>query len=249
MTLEKSENNKPIIYIDREIYNKIKYICDNVEIEVSGFGILESKNPLKITDFVIIKQESTIGTTDMDDDAIADFVEDWTEVGWQPWQLQRAWIHTHPSGVTNPSSVDMDTFKRCLGTGDFGIMIIFVKSGEIICNIHINSPIEVIIPAKLEVREKAYQSWIDEVNTKVSKKKSPVISYFPTVHGHTGYGQNFFNQKKCKTKKITGKDISTKGIEALEDMIQKRKIKELEQKRIRDMTDEEWEQYDASQAK
>ena len=230
-----SYSNKPIVYISRDAYDKIKFYCNNATVEISGFGILDNSDEsgkLKIIDFVTVKQESSSATTEMDDTAVADHLEDWVEAGFEPWQVMRAWVHTHPSGVTSPSSQDMETFEKCLGNGDFGIMIIFVKSGEIICNIHINHPVKVIAPAQLVIEPDPVQieEWIKEAEQNV-KQKSYIVTY------------NSYNSCYSRYNNSNGYEGIQSNRYNIQEDDNEIRLNELNKKSLADMTDEEATEY------
>lgn len=218
-------NKKPKIYIDQEVYNKIQDALSTIKTEFSAFGIIESMDPIKIVDLYIPKQECSMASTDMDDDDVANFIEDWTDEGWQPWQLQRVWIHTHPSGVANPSSTDYDTFERCFGSGDWGVMMIFAKSGEIVCDVHINEPLNMTIKAELVILHDKDHEFIDELKSKITEQRIILPhhgKYLPP------YGFGHYSSKYNKNTYI-GKE--TKDAD------------ELLKKKIQDMTDAEYQRY------
>lgn len=169
------QDNLPVIYISQYAYDKIIYALKNIKTEVSGFGILSQKDPLIVDDFYVPKQENTSYHTEMDDNSVADFVDDYIDKGYEPWQLQRIWIHTHPAGIASPSAEDENTFKRCFGRADFAVMLIFAKSGEISCTIHINSPIRMTIPAKIAIDNYEVNSDFKEMLKKNVKTKKVII--------------------------------------------------------------------------
>lgn len=168
-------NDEPIVFITKKAYEKAMFLRDNYDNEISAFGILQCSDPIIIEDIAIVKQECDQYSTDIDDEALADYFEDYIDKEYEPWQIMRTWIHTHPRGITSPSFVDNDTFARCFNQGDWGIMIIFVKSGEIICDIHINKPFKMKVPAEMMIIEEDHPELAAEVNDKVTIKKPITI--------------------------------------------------------------------------
>jgi len=92
--------------------------------EVSGFAITDPDNPQRITDFALVKQTVSAAYTEMDDEGIADYVQEQITQGREIKDFFRIWIHTHPSGVTSPSTTDEETFRRVFGDCPWSVMVI-----------------------------------------------------------------------------------------------------------------------------
>lgn len=85
---------------------KLLFFRDKGETEISGFGITEPDDLLCVTDFVTIKQDATVASISLDDEAVADFFESQVDAGRKPEQFFRIWLHTHPGDSPSPSSID-----------------------------------------------------------------------------------------------------------------------------------------------
>lgn len=112
------------LYISPYVWAKILYFHKISDVEVGGFGISFHDNPLSLNNFCLVKQKSSIVSTDLDDDAIADFYDDCVDEGLEPVEFGRIWIHTHPQGLATPSTTDEKTFSKCFGKCDWAIMMI-----------------------------------------------------------------------------------------------------------------------------
>jgi len=55
---------------------KLRYMCTQSDTEIGGFGVSSSDDPLLVTEFHLIKQECTAATVELDDEALANYVED-----------------------------------------------------------------------------------------------------------------------------------------------------------------------------
>jgi hypothetical protein len=64
-------------------------------------------------------------------DAIADFFDQQVDLGRQPSQFSRVWIHTHPGPCPLPSAVDEATFARVFTRCDTALMVILSQTGAI----------------------------------------------------------------------------------------------------------------------
>ena len=92
-------------------------------------GIL-SEDSLTISDLVLVKQEVSSMHVDLDMEWWADKQADlYSEQGVEPWRAS-VWIHTHPSGMAEPSATDEQTMRESFGAWDFAVMLILTKDGK-----------------------------------------------------------------------------------------------------------------------
>ncbi|MBS1983331.1 MAG: hypothetical protein JST16_04090 [Bdellovibrionales bacterium] len=106
------------------------FLRDIGETEVGGFGISAANDLLSIQDFVLIPQVCSAVTVSFDDDAVAEFFDQQIDLGRQPQEFARIWIHTHPGNCARPSAVDEETFIRVFGRSDWAVMAIVACGGE-----------------------------------------------------------------------------------------------------------------------
>ena len=112
---------------------------DMTDNEVGGFGITKADDLLFVTDFVLVKQKVTPVSVSFDDEGVADHFEDQVEVGRQPEQFARLWLHTHPGSSPEPSMTDEQTFTRVFGTCDWSIMCIVAQDGSTFTRLRFNA--------------------------------------------------------------------------------------------------------------
>ena len=82
---------------------------------MGGFGITPLDDLLNIQDVVLVQQDCTETFVAFDDDAVARFFDDQVDLGRQPAQFGRIWIHTHPGSSAEPSHADLETFQGFTG--------------------------------------------------------------------------------------------------------------------------------------
>jgi len=111
-------------------------ITDN---EVGGFGITQADDLLFVTDFVLVKQKVTAVSVSFEDESVADFFEDQVEVGRQPEQFARIWLHTHPGDSPEPSMTDEQTFARVFGSCDWSVMCVVAQDGGTYARLRFNA--------------------------------------------------------------------------------------------------------------
>lgn len=101
-------------------------------LEVSLMGQSENEENLNvIVDMHCVKQEVSSGSTDMDDDGLADYVDRMSEehnVG--PLLTNRVWFHTHPGNCPKPSPTDEETFKKYWDNLNFAVMFILARDNS-----------------------------------------------------------------------------------------------------------------------
>ena len=111
-------------------WSKLLFLRDLGETEVGGFGISTPEDLFLIEDFRLVKQDCTWASVKFEDEAVADFFEDQVELGRQPEQFARCWIHTHPGDSADPSGTDEETFGRVFGNSSWAVMFILARGGE-----------------------------------------------------------------------------------------------------------------------
>ena len=177
---------------------------DMTDNEVGGFGVTEAEDLLFVTDFVLVKQKVSPISVSFDDEAVADYFEDQVEVGRQPEQFGRIWLHSHPGDSPEPSCTDEDTFTRVFGSCDWAIMFIVAQKGKTFARLRFNAGPggEVKIPvcvdysfefdaADFEVWQQQYQANVVEDNifsrNGKSKKSQNTQLEEADVFGSTGF--------------------------------------------------------------
>jgi proteasome lid subunit RPN8/RPN11 len=114
------------------------FLRDQGETEVGGFGVTSPDDPLRVVEFHLVGQECTPVTVAFDDQAVADFFDRQVDLGRQPAEFGRIWIHTHPGSSPRPSEVDEETFIRAFGRSDWAVMFIIARGGESYARLRFN---------------------------------------------------------------------------------------------------------------
>ena len=129
---------KPVLRFSPTAWAKLIFFRDRGDTEISGFGITEPDDLLYVTDFVTIKQDATVASISLDDEAVANFFETQVDAGRKPEQFFRIWLHTHPGDSPNPSGTDEETFARVFGRCDWVIMFIVAEDGKTYARLRFN---------------------------------------------------------------------------------------------------------------
>ena len=118
---------------------KLLFLRDLGPTEVGGFAITSTRNPLCVTEFHLIQQETTSVTVRFDDAAVADFFDAQIDQGRRPDEFGRIWIHTHPGDSAKPSLTDEETFARVFGRADWAVMCILAAGGRTYVRLQFNA--------------------------------------------------------------------------------------------------------------
>ncbi|MFO1045223.1 MAG: hypothetical protein U0941_25890 [Planctomycetaceae bacterium] len=144
------------------------FLRDIGKTEVGGFGISTANDLLLIQDFVLIRQVCSAVTVSFDDDAVAEFFDRQIDLGRQPQEFARIWIHSHPGNCAQPSAVDEETFSRVFGRSDWAVMAIVACGGATYARLQFQSgpggslrlPVEVSYAAPFTGSD--HDTWTDE---------------------------------------------------------------------------------------
>jgi len=128
----------PVLRFSSTAWAKPLFLRDYGDTEVGGFGISASGNLLHVEDVLLIKQVCSWAHVAFDDNAVADFFDRQVDLGRQPQQFGRIWIHTHPGDSPQPSRTDEETFSRVFGTADWAVMFILAQGGQAYARLRFN---------------------------------------------------------------------------------------------------------------
>lgn len=171
---------------------KLKYLCQKGNTEIAGFGIT-GEDPFIVEDFLLVGQEASAAFVSMDDDAVADFLPDMVEKGFEPNQCMRIWIHTHPGASANPSGQDETTFRDVFGGCDYSLMFILARQGEVYCRLQVQKPkIQCLLPVYVDYTLPFKGSDISDWDTEYDENvRTRVYTGYQTKGGKGGYNPNY----------------------------------------------------------
>ena len=136
--LEYERPRQPVLRFSPTAWAKLTFFRDYGDTEISGFGITDPDDLLYVLDFQTIKQDATVASISLDDEAVSTFFDDQVDVGRRPEQFFRVWLHTHPGDSADPSSTDQATFARVFGTTDWAVMFIVADEGKTYARLRFN---------------------------------------------------------------------------------------------------------------
>jgi len=119
----------PSIEIDEMVYKKVMHWIHKSSFEVSGLGkvvVDKERNTIKVIDAILLKQENTSVTTEIDGAAVGKALYELRET---PGDL-RWWWHSHVDMDVFWSGTDLSTMKQ-LGLGGWFVSTVFNKKQEV----------------------------------------------------------------------------------------------------------------------
>lgn len=116
-------------------WRKLEYLRDKGDTEIGGFGVTNPNDRFKIEHFYMVKQRASSAWVEFDDEGVMNYTVWMCKSGWQPKDITRVWIHTHPGNSAWPSAQDEETFEETFGKCDHAIMFILARGGEVYCRL------------------------------------------------------------------------------------------------------------------
>ena len=193
-TFELKSLKEGVVYISSVAKKKLDAYIRHCDYEISGLGIVDvHEDIITVEDVFIIKQSCTSGSTDIDDDAVAEFLAqniDWID-------KMKLWWHSHCNMATFWSGTDTGTIEKF--SNNWMLSIVGNKKGEYRCRIDIYDPFRITIdeiPMKYVHVEDDFDERIKaEVKEKVSATQFTTYAYggnkssYPTKSYYDAYGQ------------------------------------------------------------
>jgi hypothetical protein len=193
-----SQPVQPTLRFSPTAWAKLLFFRDCGETEISGFGITAPDDLLYVTDFITIKQDTTVASISLDDEAVADFFETQVDTGRKPQEFFRIWCHTHPGNSPTPSSTDEETFQRVFGRCEWAVMFIMARDGRTYTRLRFNTGPggQVLIPVQIDYSRVFGQTdrYLWEAEYKANIKVLSWLSHDDTLlSSREEYGLNEFN--------------------------------------------------------
>ncbi|QDT66652.1 MPN domain-containing protein [Calycomorphotria hydatis] len=122
--------SQPVLRFTPYAWAKLLFLREAIDVEVSGFGITSPEDLLFVEEIFLVPQTGSVAFTSMDDGGVADYFDTQVELGRNPAEFGRIWIHTHPGRCPQPSGTDEETFQRCFGGTDWAVMFILAEGEQ-----------------------------------------------------------------------------------------------------------------------
>ncbi len=158
-------------------WSKLLYMQAAGDTEVAGYCVTATEDPLLVTDFILIKQQCTSVTFDLDTNDVVEYTERMIDAEIPPWACMNILAHTHPGCSPSPSTDDEDNFKRAFSHPDWAIMFIVAEDGSTYCRLKINTApgVEKLLKVGVDFSQNFsasnHLSWNEEYEAKITKTK------------------------------------------------------------------------------
>ncbi len=131
------------ILFPSDVYKRLRAYVLAIDTEISFLGKIDRKDDvITISDIALLKQESTYGSTVLDQEALGQFYNELMDKGEDPspW---KAWIHSHARMDTFFSGKDEETiesFDLEVPTDNWFLSIVVNHAGSVRARIDVFSP-------------------------------------------------------------------------------------------------------------
>ena len=175
--LEHEQPRQPVLRFSPTAWAKLMFFRDYGDTEISGFGISEPEDLLCVSDFQTVRQDATLASISLDDQAIADYFDSQVDAGRKPEQFFRLWLHSHPGNSATPSSTDEDTFARVFGRSDWAVMCVVAQEGKTYARLRFNTGpggdvlIPVCVDYSMPFGPSDHESWEAEYKANIKAAK------------------------------------------------------------------------------
>jgi len=178
------------VEIEEDVYEKVMYWINKCSYEISGLGKViydEQRKCFKVIDAMLLKQENTSVTTEIDGAAISQAMYHLRDT---PGSLNW-WWHSHVNFDVFWSGTDLKAIESLASNGWF-LNTVFNKKEEMRTCYYQTAPFSIfadnIQTSILQyVDEELAKEWDKEFDEKVViKKPTPVVSKYPYSYPYTG---------------------------------------------------------------
>jgi len=131
------------ILFPSDVYKRLRAYVLAIDTEISFLGKIDKKDDvLTISDIALLKQESTYGSTILDQEALGQFYNELMDKGEDP-SSWKAWIHSHARMETFFSTKDLETiesFDLEVPTDNWFLSVVVNHAGGVRARIDVFSP-------------------------------------------------------------------------------------------------------------
>jgi proteasome lid subunit RPN8/RPN11 len=126
------------VRIRRYALDKLLLYAERCPVEIGGLGtVVEDSDGLVITDVFLLGQRVSASDTELDTDAVFDFLARLVAEGGDP-ALVRLWWHSHADMDVVWSETDRTTIESL--PGDFWVALLVNRRGEVACRLDAFQP-------------------------------------------------------------------------------------------------------------
>lgn len=178
------------VHITEKAKNKLDLYIQLADGEISGLcRIKVEEEKIIVTDLFILKQEATGSTTDLDEQALTDFLTNETH----PEEI-RGWWHSHAHMGVFFSSTDEETMASF--GGDWLIGIVGNKDGEYKARINAFAPVHLYLDTTLVEEKEIDQTAKEAIEVEIKELVSAPVTAVTVIDGKQdqfGFGRDNYS--------------------------------------------------------
>jgi hypothetical protein len=166
----KQRKEWPKLRLTPSVWAKLVFWRDIGETEIAAFGVTDPLDSLLVIELHLVKQQADWLHVAIDDVALADYFDEQVDMGRQPNEFARVWLHTHPGDSAYPSSVDEATFERAFGNTEGAIMVIVAVGGQVYARRNSDGQPErlsLVVDFSAQFEAADQEAWFEEYTAKV----------------------------------------------------------------------------------
>jgi hypothetical protein len=204
----------PRVYILPEAKSKLDLYIKLCKYEISGLGsVIKRDDVMLIQDIFLFKQVVTSGSTDLNEEAISNFLLETVKAGLDPETL-KLWWHSHGNGGCFWSGTDTSTIE--LFKNEWMISIVGNRQGDYQTRVDLYNPFRVSIDKiKLQLFQPVDEVLREQLREEINSKVTAYVYTIPKA----GFGGNQDGIVRCtKCQKLMdyctcfkGKKTSTRS--------------------------------------
>ncbi len=196
----KRKQHWPKLRLTPTVWAKLVFWRDLGETEIAAFGVTDPDDPLLLIELHLVKQRADWLNVAMDDAALADYFDEQVDLGRQPSEFARVWLHTHPGDSAYPSGVDEATFERAFGNTEGAIMAIVAAGGQVYARRNAGGQAErlsIVVDFSEQFEASDQEKWFEEYEAKVERATEQVGSpWEDDAYDHAQYDRDYDWQRE-----------------------------------------------------
>jgi hypothetical protein len=209
----KRNRDWPKLRLTPAVWAKLVFWRDIGETEIAAFGVTDPDDPLLVIELHLVKQQADWLNVAIDDAALADYFDEQVDLGRQPCEFARVWLHTHPGDSAYPSSVDEATFERAFGNTDGAIMAIVAAGGQVYARRNsVGQPerLSLVVDFSEQFEASDQEAWFEEYEAKVERTTEQVDSTWEyDAYDHAQYERDYAWEREYEHQLSQGFDFDS----------------------------------------
>ena len=169
---------RPLLIIEEQVAQKLKYYVNAVKGEISGFGRIEedlTNDTITLKDVKIFKQKVSGGSTVLDGEQLSVFICSLIQNGENPYDW-RFWWHSHFTMGAFFSKTDDDTIEELTKTGEL-ISLCTNQKGMMVARKDVKGESDIVNVSIMPREDSAIKEECERETKKTSKSRKDNVPW------------------------------------------------------------------------